>query len=252
LTETEIEIHTSHGTADGLLYQPEENGSWPGVFFFTDISGIRASQRAMAARVCSEGYAVLMPNLYYRAGRPPLFEPGLKFGDEKFMKRMAELLSPLTPEATERDAASYVDFLAPQSVVKKGPFGAVGLCVSGATVLHMAAARPDRIAAGGSFHGGHLYTDAPTSPHLLLPRLKARLYFGHAVNDNSMPQVAIDNFNHALQAWGGKYESEVYDGARHGWTVTDSAAYNAPQAERAFRALKRLLAETLLERVDYI
>lgn len=245
MTESEIEIRTADGTADGLFYQPDGNGLWPGVFFFTDISGIRASQRTMAARICSDGYAVLMPNLYYRTGKPPLFEAGLKFGDEKFMKRMPELLSPLTAEAVERDAGSYIDFLAQHHTVKKGPFGAVGLCVSGATVLRMAAARPDQIAAGASFHGGRLYTDTPASPHLLLPRIKARLYFGHAVNDNSMPQAAIENFNRALEAWGGKYASEVYDGARHGWTVTDSPAFNPPQAERAFKELRRLFSETL-------
>jgi carboxymethylenebutenolidase len=245
LTERQVEIRTADGTADALLYQPETTGSCPGVFFFTDISWLRASQRGMAARICSEGYAVMMPNLYYRTGKPPLFEPGLKFGDEKFTKRMTELLSPLTPEAIERDAGSYVDFLAQHDAVKKARFGAVGLCLSGASVLRMAAARPDQIAVGASFHGGRLYTDAPTSPHLLLSRIKARLYFGHAVNDNSMPQAAIDSFNRALEAWGGHYESEIYDGALHGWTVTDSAAYDPPQAERAFKALDRLLAETL-------
>jgi|SRR6516165_6304408 carboxymethylenebutenolidase len=110
----------------------------------------------------------------------------------------------------------------------------------------MAAARPDQIAAGAAFYGGRLYTDAPTSHHLLLPRIKARLYFGHAVKDNSMPQVSIDSFNRALKAWGGKYESEVYDGAQHGWTVTGSPVYSPPQAEHAFKALTRLFAGTLL------
>jgi carboxymethylenebutenolidase len=127
LIENAVDIRTSDGTAGGLFYQPESNGSWPGVFFLTDIGGIRASQRSMAARICSEGYAVVMPNLFYRTGRTPLFEPGVKVCDEKFMKRMGELSSPLTPEAVERDARSYVDFLAQHYAVKKGPFGAVSL-----------------------------------------------------------------------------------------------------------------------------
>jgi carboxymethylenebutenolidase len=245
LVETEVEIRTPDGTADGLLYQPADNGTSPGVFFFTDIGGIRASQRAMAARICSEGYAVFMPNLFYRTGRPPFFEPGAAVGDERFAECRAELSSPLTPEAIERDMGSYADFLAHQETVKKRLFGAVGLCFAGAFVLRIAAARPDQIAAAASLHGGRLYSDAPTSPHLLLPRIKARLYFGHAIKDNSMPQDSIDKFNHALQAWGGRYESEIYDGAQHGWTVIDSPAYNPPQAERAFKALMRLFAETL-------
>ena len=88
--------------------------------------------------------------------------------------------------------------------------------------LRFPAARPDRIGAGASFHGGALYTDAPTSPHLVLPRIPTsdgpRLYFGHATNDQFMPQDAIDKLKAALVTWGGKYESEVYDGALHSWT----------------------------------
>ena len=197
----------------------------------------------MAARVCSESYAVLVPNIFYRSGKPPLYEPGLKFGDPSFMKRMGELSSALTPEAVERDGSSYVDFFAQQEGVKKGAFAAVGLCFAGAMTMRFAAARPDGIALAASFHGGRLVTDAPTSPHLLLPRIKARLYFGHATRDNSMPAEAIEKLNRALESWGGKYESEVYDGAVHGWTVPDSPVYNAMQAERAFAKLKLLLAE---------
>lgn len=247
MIETEIGIRTLDGTADGLLYLPEEHGRWPGVFFLTDITGIRASQRAMAARICSEGYVVVMPNLYYRAGIPPLFEEGTKMGDESFTKRMGEILSLLTPEAVDQDACSYVDFLSQQNAVMKAPFGVVGLCVSGATVLRMAAARPNQIGAGASFHGGRLYTEAPTSPHLLLPHIKGHLYFGHAVNDKSMPQASIESFDRALHSWAGKYESEIYDGAQHGWTVVDSPAFNPPKAERAFKVLRRFFAQALAE-----
>jgi carboxymethylenebutenolidase len=91
-----------------------------------------------------------------------------------------------------------------------------------------------------------LFTDAPTSPHLLLPRIKARLYFGHAVQDQAMPQEAIENFNRALQAWGSQYESEVYEGAYHGWTIPDSPAYNHHQAEPAFEKLRELFGRALL------
>src|SRR4029077_18422167 len=104
-------------------------------------------------------------------------------------------------------------------------------CFAGQMALRAAAARPDRIAAAAAFHGGGLVTDTPTSPHLVLPRVKARLYFGHAVNDRSMPAEAIETLNAALEEWSGLYESDVYDGSLHGWTVPDSAVYNEPQAE---------------------
>jgi carboxymethylenebutenolidase len=145
----------------------------------------------------------------------------------------------------EEDADAYVKFLAAQQGVRGGVVGVVGYCLTGAMAMRVAAARPDKVAAMASFHGGRLFTDSPTSPHLSLPRIKARLYFGHAVNDRSMPQEAIEKFEAALKVWAGRYESEVYEGAYHSWTVPDSPVYNQPQAERAFEKLKALFAETL-------
>ncbi len=244
MAEKEIEIHTPDGTSDGVLYF-EDGHRRPGVIFLTDIGGIRASQRQMAQRVAEAGYAVLMPNVFYRIGRPPMFDFPFKIGDERFMKRVGELSGPLTPDAVERDVGAYVDFLAAQDSVGGGKLGVVGFCFSGAVSLRTAAARPERIGAAASFHGGRLFTDSPDSPHLLLPRVKASLYFGHAVEDRSMPAEAIDKLNGALEAWGGEFESEVYEGAHHGWTVPDHPAYNLSQAERAFATLTELFAKAL-------
>ncbi len=243
--EQEVEIRTPDGVSGGVLYRSDDGRRLPGVLFLTDIGGIRPSQRQMAGRVAAAGYTVLVPNVFYRTGRPPMFDFPLKVGEERTMKRLAELSDPLTPEAVERDAAAYVDFLAGQESVSPGAMGVVGYCFSGALALRTAAARPDRIAAAASFHGGRLFTEAPSSPHHVLPRIKARLYFGHAVRDPSMPAEAIEKLNQSLQAWGGRYESEVYEGAYHSWTVPDSPVYNPAQAERAFEKLKELFEKTL-------
>jgi carboxymethylenebutenolidase len=244
MIEEPIEIRTADGTVDGFLYR-HEGESRPGVIHLTDIGGIRSSQKAMASRLAASGYAVLMPNLFYRSGKPPVIDFAAGFEDEGVKKRLPELRAPLTPEAVESDAGAYVDFLAGQEGVSPGGMGVVGYCFAGSVALRTAAARPDRIVAAASFHGGGLCTDAPTSPHLLLPRIQARLYFGHAVEDRGMPQEAIDRLEQALAAWGGRYESEVYAGARHGWTVPDSSVFNGPQAERAFAKLTELFAQTL-------
>jgi carboxymethylenebutenolidase len=167
------------------------------------------------------------------------------FEDEGVQRRLTELRASLPPEAVERDAAAYIDFLAAQASVGEGGMGVVGFCFAGGVAMRIAAARPDRIAAVASFHGGGLATDAPTSPHLLLPRIQARLYFGHATEDRGMPEAAIERLDRALDAWGGQAESEVYEGARHGWTVPDSPVYDEPQAERAFQKLTELFAKTL-------
>src|SRR5262249_6246103 len=106
--------------------------------------------------------------------------------------------------------------------------------------LRTAAAVPQKIAAAASFHGGGLYTEAADSPHKVLPEVKAKLYFGHAVEDRGMPAEAIQKFERALAAWGGAYVSETYQGAHHGWTVPGGHAYNEPQAERGYAKLREL------------
>ena len=243
--EQEVVIPTAEGTPEGFLYIPEGAGPWPGVIHLTDIGGIRPSNRGMAQQLAAEGYTVLVPNVFYRTGSPPLIDFPIKPGEERSMKRLAELSGPLTPEAMARDASSYVDFLAAEGSVKPGGMGVVGYCFTGAMALRTAAARADKIVAAASFHGGRLFVEGPASPHLLLSRITARLYFGHASNDRGMPEAAIEGLNRALAEWGGTYESELYEGAGHGWTVPDSPVFNPPQAERAFAKLRQLFAQTL-------
>ncbi len=247
MSELEIEIPMPRGSCQAVLFHPDGKPGerWPGVLYLTDIGGIRAANREAALRLSNRGYAVLVPNVFYHTGRIPL-EPQLRsLSPEQRTARIAELSQPLTPEMMERDLSQYIDFLAAQSFVGQGRMGVVGYCFTGKMAMHAAAARPGTIAAAASFHGGGLYTGEPTSPHHTLPRIRAELYFGHAVNDRSMPAEAIAKLETALKTWGGKYVSEVYEGAAHSWTVSDSPVYNPPQAERAFEKLVALLTRTL-------
>lgn len=245
ISEQPIEIKMRDGVSDTVFYHPEGEGPWPGVLYLTDIGGIRDANRESAANLARRGYAVLMPNIFYRMGRAPLLPSIRSLDEEGRKKRMAELSGPLTPEAMERDTSTYIDILTSQKTTRQGMIGVVGHCFSGKMAMYAAAARPDNVAAAASFHGGGLYTNDPASPHLVLPRIKARLYFGHADQDRSMPAEAIAQFEQALKDWGGKYESETYEGALHSWTSSDSPVYNQPQAERAFKKLLDLFRQTL-------
>jgi carboxymethylenebutenolidase len=250
VNEKEIEIKMPDGTCDAVLYEAGDGKKRPGVIHYPDIMGIRPSHRGMAKRLAEAGYTVVLVNPFYRTARGKTFDFTPNFaGDDRTMKRFGELAGPLPPEAMERDATAFVNFLATQPSVSGAKMGAIGYCFTGQEALRTAAAKPDRIGAIASFHGGGLYTDKPTSPHLALSRIPKTngpvLYFGHAVNDHSMPAEAITKLEGALKAWGGKYESETYADALHGWTVADSAAYNQPQAERAFGKLTSLFAAEL-------
>jgi carboxymethylenebutenolidase len=245
MPEEKVKIMTPDGVADAFLYTPGNQGQWPAVLYFPDGIGIRPAFHKMAKRLANDGYVVLLPNIYYRTTSGRAFDFRIDFQDPKTRQRFMELSGPLTPEAMERDAQAYLDFLASRSEVR-GKMGVVGYCLTGKMAMCAAAAAHDRVVAAASFHGGGLYTDGPESPHHMLPRIKARLYFGHAKNDNSMSANAIAKFEAALAAWGGSYESETYP-ALHGWTVPDNelGVYDEPQAERHYAKLKAFFSETL-------
>jgi carboxymethylenebutenolidase len=248
VVERHIEIATADGTADGLLFEPQSGNRRPGILYLTDIGGIRPSQRGIARRLAGQGYIVLLPNVFYRTGRPPLFDfvPQYPFkGDERTSKRFIELARPLTPDAMERDGLDYVRYLESQPSVSEGGLGMVGYSITGSMVLRTAAACPGQIRAAALFHAGGLYNDSAMSPHLLLPQIKAQLYFGHATDDHMMRSDAIKGLNAALVAWGGQFESEVYKDAYHGWTVSDGPVYHQLQAQRAFDKLSEVFSKTL-------
>jgi len=242
--EKKFEIATADGVTDAILYAPGE-GPYPGLLFYTDIFGVRPANQQMARRMAERGYAVLMPNVFYRYGKPPFADASFKWGEPASMKIINGLFASLAGAMMERDAPVYVEALLNRPEVSEGKIGVVGYCFTGAMALRTAAVCADQVAAAASFHGGHLVTDVPDSPHSRIPGVKGELYFGHAVEDPLMPPDAIEKLNDTLKAWDGRYQSEIYEGARHGWTVPGGDVYNEKQAERHYQKLFDLLKRNL-------
>lgn len=232
MIERKLELPLEGQPVEALLFAPD-GGPHPGVLFLTDIWGIRPGNIGMARRLAQKGFTVLMPNPMWRWSRvtPDGFEPEDR---SQIHARLGELFQALTPDQQAHDGGLYVDALLAQPEVRPGKVGVVGYCFTGQMALRTAAVRPDVVAAAASFHGGMLVTDAPDSPHRLLPQIKARLYFGHAVQDQSMTAQQIETLEAALHDWHGAFQSETYEGALHGWTVPGRDVYNELQSERAF------------------
>lgn len=237
MIEKSVDVKTPDGVCDSYFFAPGDDGKWPAVIIYSDIGGTRESYKDMARDFVVQGFCVLVPNVYYRGGRNPVFEGQYKFGDETYRARALELGKGNTPDAVSRDAVAQAQFLLAQKQVKGPGVCVVGFCMTGAWAIRAAAAAPDLFAAAASFHGGRLATDAPDSPHLLLPKVKARLLFGFAVEDGSMPVEAIARLETALKEAGTRYEAETYEGAKHGWMMKDHAAYHPAQRERGWQKL---------------
>ncbi|MFC8047031.1 dienelactone hydrolase family protein [Nocardia sp. NPDC057353] len=242
-----VDIPTPDGTADALFVHPG-SGTHPGVLLFPDAFGPRPALAALAETISARGYAVLVPNLFHRAGRAPVVElPEVVDASNRHevFDRIRPLMEQLTPELALRDAGAYLDWLAAAPEVAAGPVGLTGYCMGAALVLRTAAAYPDRVAAGAGFHGGRLASEAADSPHLTVDGITAELYFGHADADPSLPPEQIERLNQALDSAGVRYRAEVYAGAAHGFTQRDLASYDADADARHLRELVALLDRAL-------
>ena len=245
VTAIDVEVPTPDGTADCHFVHPA-SGAHPGVLIWPDALGLRPAFEQMGRRLAESGYAVLVVNPYYRTERAPVLPEGASFRDEATRKKIIPLMRSLTPETVVTDARALVDFLGAQDAVAGDrAMGTMGYCMGGSMTMRTAAAFPDRIGAGASFHGGRLVTDSPDSPHLLVERIRAHYLFAIAENDDQKDPEAKTVLRDVFAAAGLPAEIEVYAGTLHGWCPPDSAVYHEAQAERAWSRLLALFETAL-------
>ena len=242
VTESEIDVPTPDGAADSYFVHPV-SGAHPGVLIWPDAFGLRPAKRRMARRLAESGYSVLVVNQYYRSRRAPIVDSTV-FADVAGTVR--PLMAELNPETHVRDARAFVGFLDGQPAVDGArKMGTMGYCMGGPITMRTAAALPERIGAGASFHGGGLVTDQPDSPHLLVPEMTAHYLFAIAANDDENEPEAKNVLRDAFADAGLPAEIEVYAGALHGWCPPDTQVYHEAQAERAWSRLLALFERAL-------
>lgn len=251
VTETDVMIQTPDGMCDAAFIHPT-TGSHPGVIVWADAFGLRPVMRDIGKRIAAEGYSVLVPNPFYRVRRAPVIDDVSSFNFQTDMAKLMPLMGSINaPGAADKDAVAFVAFLDSQAQVNKAKkIGTQGYCMGGPLVMKTAAAVPSRVGAGGSFHGGGVVTDKPDSPHLLAPKIKARMYFGIASNDDQRQPDQKDKLRQAFSLANVPAEIEVYP-AKHGWCVADmprdasGPIYSKADAERAWGKLVALYREAL-------
>jgi carboxymethylenebutenolidase len=245
VVEEDVLVETPDGMADCYFVRPAE-GAHAAVIVWPDIMGIRSSFRMMGKRLAESGYATLVVNPYYRTAKGPVIEDGESFGTPAVRERLMPHARSLSPETCVSDGRAFVSYLDAQpSVDTNRKIGTTGYCMTGSYTMRLAAAMPDRIGAGGSFHGGGLASDSESSPHLLAPKMKAGFLIAIAANDDEKDPNAKVLLREAFDDAGVSAEIEVYEDTLHGWCPPDSQVHNEAQAERAWSRLLVLFEREL-------
>jgi len=237
-----IRIETADGVAEASFVTPSGATPKSGVIVYMDAFGVRPALDEIAERIAADGYAVLVPDLFYRGGRFGPLDAKTAFQDETTAKFIRGAMATTTQALTQADTAAFIEALASRGVT--GPIATTGYCMGGGRALNAAAAHPARIVAAASFHGGNLANDAPDSPQKNAGKIKARVYVGVAGVDRSFPPEQSAKLAEAFRVAEIDHAIENYVGMAHGWCVSDHNVFDEKGAERHFSRLKTLLAET--------
>ena len=245
VVEQDVMVETPDGMADCYFVHPE-SGKHAAVIVWPDVVSIRPAFRAMGKRLAESGYSVLVVNPYYRTARGAVVPEGKTFRDPGIRDLLMPHARTLSPETCVSDGRAFVKWLDSQeSVDTNRKIGTTGYCMTGSYTMRLAAAIPDRIGAGGSFHGGGLANDEEDSPHLLAAQMNAAFLIAIAENDDERDPEAKVLLREAFDAAGVTAEIEVYEGTQHGWCPPDSSVYHEAQAERAWSRLLALFEREL-------
>ena len=244
LAETR-DIETRDGAMETYICRPDRDGPFAPILLLMDAPGIREELRAMARRLASSGYLVLLPNLYYRAGRDTTYGPEVLTAGSAEHTRMRAVRTNMTIPPVMNDIADMLAFLKHHDDARPGPVGCHGYCMSGPYALAAAARFGDQIAAAASFYGTWLVSDADESPHQTLAQSTAELYISCAEFDDLAPPQMVAELHDLFRASGARGELEIHPGVHHGFAFPERWCYDVPAAERHWSRLLALYRRNL-------
>jgi len=247
MSRQDVSIPTPDGEARAFVFTPDQGqGPWPTVLFYMDGPAIRPALFEMAERLASNGYYVLLPDMFWRLGPYEPLDVKVVFSDpEKRQEFFTKFMGSTNPEKAMRDTQAILAWLDKQPKAKADRIGTTGYCMGGAMSLRAAGNFPDRVAAAGAFHAGGVVTDQPDSPHLLAPKIKAKVLVAGADEDSFFTEQQFETLRKAFAEAGVRGEVTIYRGKLHGYAPPDMPVYDREGSERHWRELLALFDETL-------
>jgi carboxymethylenebutenolidase len=240
-----LSIRTASGECPTHIFRPDGLGVLPAIIFYMDAFGVRPTLFDMCERLAQAGYVVLLPDLFYRAGSRDQPTPAEAFSSQEAFARLMKIIQSTDNLRAADDTGFLLSYLDSRQDIKGEAIGVTGYCMGGAVALSVAGTYPDRVIAAASFHAGALVTDQPTSPHLLAPKIRGRVYVAGADKDEYYPPAMAEQFEAVLSKAGVNHRCEIYAGAMHGFTMKDVPVYNEAAAERHWRELLNLVGREL-------
>jgi carboxymethylenebutenolidase len=241
----QLHYPTPDGVAQAQIFLPPGAEAAPLLIFCMDAFGLRPTLEQMAERLCASGYAVALPELYWRSGPYAPFDPATTFHEAPERARVMALMNALQPAQVAMDVDALLEALGGEPGIGLERVGLLGYCMGGRHAFLLASHLGSRAAAVACIHGGGLVRPDPSSPHLRAGQIRARCYFGVADEDHACTPQDCETLGAALSAAGVVHEIELYPGALHGFAMRDMTVYQEEAAERHWAKVLALFGETL-------
>jgi carboxymethylenebutenolidase len=247
MSRQDVTIPMPEGEARAFVFTPDSGqGPWPTVLFYMDGPAIRPTLFEMAERLASNGYYVLLPDMFWRLGPYEPLNPKEVFSDpSKREEFFTKFMGSTNPEKAMADTGAFLAWLDKQPQAKADRIGTTGYCMGGMLSLTAAGTYPDRIAAAGAFHAGGVVTDQPGSPHRLAPKIKAKVLVAGADEDPYFTEEQFETLKKAFTDAGVRGEVTIYRGKLHGYAPKDMPVYDEEGSERHWRELLELFGGEL-------
>lgn len=242
MIEHHINVRTRESRMHAFVARPDGEGPYPAVVFFMDAPGYRPELEDMARRIALAGYYCILPDLYYRMGTIRL---NYDRSDPGHVTLMMAARNNVTNAMMVDDMAAILTHLDANPDVKPGKVGIVGHCMSGSSIMTVAARFPDRVAAAAAFYGTRIITNEDDSPHLICGDIKGEVYLSFAEADTHVDETTADEISKILSDKGVTAVVEKVPGTEHGYCFAERSAYHPVAAEQAWQNLKTLFDRAL-------
>ncbi len=207
LQTKEIKYHVGENEFTGYLaFDDTIEGKRPGILVVHEWWGHDDYARKRADMLAKLGYTAFALDMYGTGKLAQHPEDA-----QKFMQAAVGQL----PEAEKRFKAAY-EILLKQNTVDPKKIAAIGYCMGGGIVMHMARTGVVDLAGVVSFHGSFAFaTQTPSTPR----HGKAKVLAFTGAADPFVPMESVQGFVKSMTEAGVDYELKSYPGVKHSFTV---------------------------------
>jgi carboxymethylenebutenolidase len=226
-----VDLPAEGGRMAAYVAEPVGPGPFPALVYFHVVLGINQQHRGMAERIASEGYVVVMPDMYHRTG----YRQEFRFPEER--EKAFQTAATVSQFGIAADSRVALNYLRERPNVDAGRLGVVGYC-GGGTMAFLAACFHRDVKAAAVMYGTNLVTAEvtprrPVRPLDLAENIQGPVLLISGNGDRNPSPADVKIAAATMEKLGKSFEHHIYQGdppAGHAFFDADIPQLSHPAA----------------------